>query len=199
MATGLPSSRSQFCLGFTNRMTDSSAAIPWITAATGCVVSVAVARFSTRPESVLGVLGVGLKALGLGVAFFFVGSLLHGFCIDALHLCKSHGDGNIAIAIGGLIATPAYWIILALCAPAESEFTKAPKNQYMAASAAAVEQHRLGLEATARCPRCHEMITVSQHAADERQKFLIIACKCARCNTNVRLRPGEASRVNPSK
>lgn len=169
-------------------MTDSSAAIPWATAALGCIVSYVIAHFSTRPTSALQVLGAGLKALGIGVAFFFVGSLLHSLCIDVMHMCKSHGDVNIKYAMGGLLATPAYWIILVLCSRTDSEGDRPSKNQFMAASAEAFQQQRNGQKVTAKCPKCLEFIKVNEHVANEQNRYLIAACKCSKCNTNVRLR-----------
>lgn len=174
-------------------MSDSSAAIPWATAALGCIVSCGIAHFSMRPTSALQVLGAGLKAIGIGVAFFFVGSLLHGLCIDAIHMCKSHGDVNIKYAMGGLLATPAYWIILALCSRTDSEGDRPPKNQFIAASAEAFQQRRNGHKVTAKCPKCLEFIKVLDHVANEQNKYLIASCKCTKCNTNVRLRRSEAS------
>jgi RNase P subunit RPR2 len=127
-------------------------------------------------------------ALGLGVVFFFVGSLLHGLCIRTLQMCKSYGDANLTYALGGIFAFPVYWIILALCARVEWE-SKAPQNRYMAASGEAAQQYKSGQVVSTKCPKCQTVLQVNQHVADERYKYLIIACKCAKCNTNVRLPP----------
>ena len=58
-------------------MSDASPAINWIGAAIGCLFTLAVARLVTRPTSASGYLGIGFLAFGIGIAFFFVGSLLH--------------------------------------------------------------------------------------------------------------------------
>ena len=88
-------------------MSDASSAINWISAALGCLVSLAVARFVTRPTSVSGHMSIGLLAFGLGIVFFFVGSVLHGLCVQPLRMCKTHGDVNLIYVLGGLFAFPA--------------------------------------------------------------------------------------------
>ncbi len=169
-------------------MSDASPAINWISAALGCLVSLAVARFVTRPTSVFSHLSIGLLALGLGIVFFFVGSLLHGLCVQPLRMCKTHGDANLTYVMGGLFAFPAYWAILALCSRFEWESMTA-KNRYMAASAEAAEQYKAEQSTTSTCPKCHAAIRVTQHVADQEKKYLIISCSCGKCNTNFRLPP----------
>jgi len=169
-------------------MSDASPAINWISAALGCVVSLVLARFVNRPTSALGHLGIGSLAFGLGIVFFFVGSLLHGLCIQPLQMCKTHGDANLTYLLGGFFAFPAYWVVLALCSRFEWE-SKTAKNRYMAASAEAAQNHKAGQPATVTCPKCHAAIEVTQHVADKRHTYLIVGCKCGKCNTSMRLPP----------
>ena len=169
-------------------MSDISPAINWISAVTGCLFTLAVARFVTRPTSTLGYLGIGFLAFGIGIAFFFFGSLLHGLCVQPLQMCKTHGDANLSYIVGGLLAFPAYWLILSLCSRFEWD-SKTAKNQYMAASAEAVQRYKAGHLATASCPKCNEAIKVTTHVADQRHKYLIISCNCGKCDTTVRLPP----------
>ena len=93
-------------------MTDSSSLVPWVTALLSCVASYVVARLTPRPLSLGMVLLSGAKCVALSIASFFLGSVLHGICIDTLHRCVTHGDINIQYAMGGVLAFPILWLIV---------------------------------------------------------------------------------------
>ena len=51
-----------------------------------------------------------LVALVLGLGLTLIQVVLHGLCIDALHLCKNRGDGNMTYWLQSLFAFPAFWL-----------------------------------------------------------------------------------------
>lgn len=52
-----------------------------------------------------------LASIGLGVGLTVAQVLLHGLCIDALHLCKSRGDGNMTYWFQSFFAIPVFWFM----------------------------------------------------------------------------------------
>ncbi len=52
-----------------------------------------------------------LTSLALGCCLTFAQVLLHGLCIDGLHLCKSRGDGNMGYWFQSFFAIPIFWLV----------------------------------------------------------------------------------------
>jgi hypothetical protein len=51
-----------------------------------------------------------LTSIALGVGLTFAQVLLHGLCIDGLHLCQSRGDGNMTYWFQSFFAIPIFWL-----------------------------------------------------------------------------------------
>ena len=177
----------------TTSMSDSSSIVPWVTALLGCAVSYGVARITPRAFSFFAVLMAGAKAFALSIASFFVGSLLHGVCIDMLHRCASHGDENIRYAMGGILAFPAFWLIILLVGKvSEVEPAQSLHDQFESASAAAIMQQLAGQAASTLCPACMQIVAAKTHKSEDKLAYVVTSCKCGKCDRKVRLRPSEA-------
>jgi hypothetical protein len=172
-------------------MSDASAVVPWITALLGCMVSFAIARWSPRERSLWTVLADAIKAGALGIALIFVASLLHGLCIDILHRCVTHGDGNIAYVVVAIAAVPLYWLILIFGSPSPNDIEARAKEPDSAAANAVVD-YCAGKKPATRCPHCHEVISVAPQLPTARPSSVLTRCGCRRCNGTFVLGPRKA-------
>lgn len=174
-------------------MTDSSPLIPWVTALLGCAVSYGMARFNPGEVTFSRVLFAGAKAIALSIVFFFVGALLHGLCIDALHRCTGHGEGNIQFAMGGVLAFPLFWLILVLFGRAsEVQAVLSISAQCAAACSTALIQHLEGQPATTLCPACQQVIATRRHDASDGGTDFATRCACGKCDKRIQARPRDA-------
>ena len=177
-------------------MSDASAVVPWITALLGCVVSSVIARWTPRERSVWTVLADAFKAGALGIALIFVASLLHGFCIEILHRCVTHGDGNIAYVVVAIAAVPLYWFILIFGSPNPNDIEARAKEPDSAAANAVVD-YCAGKQPSMRCANCHEIIAVAPQVPTARPNSVcpssvLTRCGCRRCNGTFVLGPRKA-------
>ena len=174
-------------------MSDASPLVPWITATLGCVVSYGVAHLSPRPSSLSATLFAGAKAFALSIALFFAGSLMHALCIDQLHQCSSHGDGNIKYAMGGILAFPIYWLIFSVSG--KGKWVKqAPSllSRCESASSEAIMDHIAGKVASSQCPACADIISTRKCETASSGAQVATRCRCGRCNRIFQLRVSEA-------
>jgi hypothetical protein len=174
-------------------MTDSSPLIPWVTALLGCAVSYGMARFNPGDVTFFRVLFAGAKAFALSIVLFFIGALLHGICIDALHRCASHGEGNIQFAMGGVLAFPLFWLILVLFGRA-SEVQTVPSisAQCEAACSTALIQHLEGQPASTLCPACKQVVAIRRHDASDGRTYFATRCACGKCDQRIQARSRDA-------
>lgn len=164
-------------------MSDASSFVPWVTAALGCACSYGVARFTRRKASFFSVLLAGGKAFGLSIASIFVASLLHNICVNTLHRCTSHGDGNIAYILGGVFAFPLFWIIIALFGgEADVEPVLSTSSQCDAASSAALIEHLEGKADLTLCPACGQAISAKRDASGSAGVHVVTRCRCGKCD-----------------
>jgi hypothetical protein len=174
-------------------MSDSSSLVPWLTALLGLAASYALAKFAPRELSVLGVTLAGAKAFALGIVSFFVGSLLHGICIESLHRCATHGDGNITYAMGGVMAFPLYWIVIAFFGRVnEVRPIRSIATECQSACSVALLEHLEGRPDTTRCPACQQVISTSRHKSQSSDAYVATRCACGKCDKSLQVRHSEA-------
>lgn len=170
-------------------MSDLSPLVPWITAALGCGLAYGIARLSLRPSSFIATLFAGAKAFALSIVSFFVGSLIHGLCMDPLHRCVSHGDGNLSYAMGGVLAFPLFWLIICLFGKGNA-VEQAPSllSQCASASSTAIMDHAAGKAASTRCPACADVIQTRQSKRAGGDSHIATSCSCGKCDRTFQLR-----------
>jgi hypothetical protein len=174
-------------------MSDSSSLVPWVTVLLGCTVSYVVARLTPRELSFFTVLLAGAKAFALSTTSFFVGSLLHGICIDALHRCTTHGDGNIRYAMGGVLAFPLFWLIIELFGrQSELEPARSMNAQCETACSAALIQHLEGKADGTLCPSCKRVVATRRHESKGKGAHVVTRCSCGKCDMKLEVSPSAA-------
>lgn len=170
-------------------MTDSSSLVPWVTVLLGCAASYLVARLTPRAISFLTALLAGTKAFAVSFGSIFVASLLHGMCIDVLHRCSTHGDGNIAYVMGGVMAFPLFWIIILWFGRVrEVEPVPSISARCDAACSAAVIQHVEGKPDGSLCPVCKQVIATKRSEAKDAKPYVATRCGCGKCDQRFQLR-----------
>lgn len=174
-------------------MSDYSSLVPWVTTVLGCSVSYVVARLTPRELSFFTVLLAGSKAFALSIASFFIGSILHGICIDALHRCFTHGEGNIQYAMGGVLSFPIFWLIIVLFGRvSQVEPVRSMSAQCEVACATALIQHLEGKADSTLCPACKQVIATKRHEANVNDAHVVTRCSCGNCDKRLMVRPSEA-------
>lgn len=173
-------------------MSESSSLVPWFTAVLGCAVSYVVARLTPRELSFFTVLLAGSKAFALSVVSFFVGSILHGICIDTLHRCVTHWEGNIKYAMGGVLAFPIFWLIIVMFGRVtEVEPARSISDQCEEACSTALIQHLEGTADGTLCPACKQVVA-TRHEVNAKVAHVVTHCSCGKCDKRLKVRPSEA-------
>jgi hypothetical protein len=174
-------------------MSDASSLVPWVIAVFGCAVSYVVARLTPREPSFFTVLLAGAKAFALSIVSFFVGSILHGICVDALHRCVTHGEGNIQYAMGGVLAFPIFWLIIVLFGSrSETEPIRSMSDQCDAACSTAILRHVEGKADSTLCPACKQVVVTKRHEANAKDAHVVTRCSCGKCDKRFTVRPSAA-------
>lgn len=174
-------------------MSDLSPLVPWTTAALGCGVAYGIARLSLRPRSFSTTVCAGAKAFALSIVSFFLGLLIHGLCIDQMHRCSSHGDGNITYAMGGILAFPLFWLIIALFGKGDSaEQASSLLSRCESAASLAIMDHVGGKVASSRCPACADVIATRSSKPGSGGAHVATSCRCGKCNRTFQLRASES-------
>lgn len=128
------------------------------------------------------------QALGLGLASLFLASAIHTVCIESLHLCRSHGDGNIGYAVGPVMGIPLYWLLMRASASVSRGAAKPTANpHHLAVQQALSEFLRVGRPATD-CPSCGQPVSVTSERTGPVSTQLSTRCGCGRCNERFALK-----------
>jgi len=172
-------------------VTDLSALVGWPPLVVGFAVSIWAGRSMRGPRSFGRFLGAGFMAFMLGVLLTLATAGLHTSCVEQMHLCQSHGDGNMSYWFHSLLAVPLFWA--AMLAFGSSANTVLAQSRSLGESVTrALDQFRLRQNITESCPACASVLLVEQVLTSAGSRTVKVSCSCGQCSGKYQIRDNAA-------
>ena len=149
----------------------------------GLGASVWVGWLNRGPRTLRRIGFSAVLAMLVGFAFTYLAVWANQICRDSWHLCKEHGDGNMAYWFFPFFAIPINWVLILAFGAKDTyyELTPSPFDQVVNG---ALGQFRRGESVHQRCPGCKSIISIAsvEPTAATARGRIRLHCACGKCD-----------------